>query len=242
MSLLAPILSLRDRRDLSPDDRTLRDGASLRRNAGEPIADHFVRDDGSDRYRTLLGTASRTSRPGSSLQIQGTPGFVAQTERALDVLRSTAPGRAMLEEIDRSGRRVVIRMSTERDGSAVGRNEDDGYLRPDGTRGPGTDVTVFWDPTYAGPDEPGGETFPPYTVLAHELVHAFNMVTGTMADSERGPVPAEENQAVGLPFDHDDNPSTPDITPEEFYRQLGLPNVSENAIRAALGLPLKTEY
>jgi hypothetical protein len=42
---------------------------------------------------------------------------------------------------------------------------------------------------------------------------------------------------------HETTPAkNPDITPEAFYRKYNLPNVSENAIRAALGLPVKTDY
>ncbi len=205
------------------------------------------------RYEVLLGTGAPRAAAGSSIRIERKdPAFESEVRAALDLIRSTAPGKAMLEVIDRSGKPVIIRKGAELDGRTDGNHEEDGYLREDGRRGPGTGATVFWNPAYEGPDEPGGPKFPASNVLIHELVHAFNMVTGTMADSDKCPpgtteetcdlVPAEESQAVGLPFDHDDNPSTPDITPEQFYRKYGLPEVSENAILKALGRPLRTAY
>jgi hypothetical protein len=63
------------------------------------------------------------------------------------------------------------------------------FRGPDGARGRGTDVDVFFDPT-RGPR--------PDVVLAHELEHARHQTQGTMAPGHLDGVPRCELQAIGL--------------------------------------------
>jgi hypothetical protein len=182
---------------------------------------------------------------GRTIVIRGSAEFVAATEEALDVLRATASGRRMLETIDGTGRTVVIQELGEPQATAMHVDSLHETLRRNGQRGEGTDVGISWNPSFRG--EAGGPAWansPPAVILGHELVHAYNSVTGSMPrdgmEPRNGRAPAGEDLAVGLPFQPRRGARA--ITPERYYRQLGLPHVSENTIRRELGLPLRTRY
>ena len=83
---------------------------------------------------------------------------------------------------------------------------------------------------------------PPITVLYHELAHVYDFVHGTTAEGVyTGPdnpdVDNAERVAVGLPIDHDNNPSTPDQgDPRHPY------DYTENGLRDELGTPRAPRY
>ncbi|MFY1689810.1 M91 family zinc metallopeptidase [Plantactinospora sp. WMMB782] len=83
---------------------------------------------------------------------------------------------------------------------------------------------------------------PPVVGLFHELAHVYDFGNDTSASgTHQGPddvgVKNSERQAVGLPIDEDDDPSTPDqVDPDHPYRY------TENALRDELGLPKRTSY
>jgi Ca2+-binding RTX toxin-like protein len=187
---------------------------------------------------------------GRTLLIRGSAEFTSEVEHALEILRRTPTGRALLKAIDDSGHRVVIQEVPEPNATASHVDTAPQFLRRNGTRGAGTDATITWNPRFAGIPRgaPAYMHTPPVFILGHELVHAFNMVTGTMPPdhSPRGDYmnepPAAENLAVGLRFDHDGNRRTRKIDVATFYRRLGLPVVSENLLRTELGWMLRARY
>jgi hypothetical protein len=187
-----------------------------------------VLDGGKSKYFVdTLDAAAADNDAGRTIIIRGSPEFVAETEGALRLLRSTRTGRAMLETIDRSGHKVVIQEVAEPNATAAQVDTRPQYVRRTGERGEGTDATITWNPKFPGLARGPAYMFtPPAVILGHELVHAFNMVTGTMLHGR------EEDLAVGLPR----------VNLERFYRRHGLPIVSENALRKELGLPRRTRY
>jgi hypothetical protein len=77
---------------------------------------------------------------------------------------------------------------------------------------------------------------PPITVLYHELAHVYDYAYGTLADGVHAGAdnPGADNAervAMGLPIDHDKDPSTPDeIDPRHPY------DCTENALREEMGV------
>jgi hypothetical protein len=83
---------------------------------------------------------------------------------------------------------------------------------------------------------------PPVTVLFHELAHAYDQlygtgVEGTYAGADNTGVANGEREAVGLPIDVDGDPATP---PAPAPRHP--PELTENALRAELGVAARTAY
>ncbi|MEV6225116.1 M91 family zinc metallopeptidase [Nocardia fluminea] len=126
------------------------------------------------------------------------------------------------------------------------------YNEVTGTPGTGTSTTIEYDPrtTDLGVDnqkKPWGDTTTPSVVLYHEMAHANDFAHGTFRggtyegqdtiDSNAGGIRDGERVAVGLPIDHDNNPSTPEQVVTEHPTAL-----TENAMRAELGLPLREHY
>lgn len=130
-----------------------------------------------------------------------------------------------------------------------------GWLPVGGDAYDATNDVVQYDPAGdeagfgpAGADRPPGAlSYSPLVALAHELVHAAHDVTGTRTPGTyRGPapeqdgVPNEERATVGLPVDHDEDPSTPDVPAAAVVgRDVG---VTENDVRAELGLERRGRY
>jgi Ca2+-binding RTX toxin-like protein len=117
----------------------------------------------------------------------------------------------------------------------------------------------------AGADRPADRlSYSPLVSLAHELIHASHDVTGTRVDGiysgpdlnqldtdrdgvveepgEHGdaPVANEERATVGLPVDHDEDPSTPDVPASAAVE--GIVDVTENDLRDELGLETRGRY
>jgi uncharacterized Zn-binding protein involved in type VI secretion len=119
------------------------------------------------------------------LKIKGSPEFIAKAERDLRLIASSKTGRKMMEDIQSSGKKVIL---LEGGPSAKAASSGDAALNlehADGVRpGPGSDSVVKYNP-----DEWMGPNSPPDTVLAHEMGHARNAAKG------------EELTDVGFPDD-----------------------------------------
>lgn len=192
--------------------------------------------------------------PGASIKVEGSDAFVQRVEADLAMLRSSPVGRQMLAEFDRAAAQENANSLTIRELA----NEDNGYTMPDvdnggtwadtelvnGRAGKGDDAVIAYNPSFHM------EAFPaPVGVLYHEMAHAWNAVTGTFqpgtyqgsdAQDRVAGVPNAERQAVGLentgtPHDFDRNPDTPDTTANPVA-------LSENGLRAEMGLPLRLHY
>lgn len=149
---------------------------------------------------------------GNAVSIDGDDVFRQKTLAALDQIKKTPTGAALLESLERSGRSVSIKPS--QDGNGCGyTNPAARFAQADGTPGTGTNSTVVFDPDTRTIGSEAWETRPPAIGLAHELVHAEHAATGTMStgevqnDSKRDPTNPtrfqmyrkREIEAVGVP-------------------------------------------
>lgn len=169
---------------------------------------------------------------GSSVSVTGSDEFKARVQSDLDAMRSLPIGQDLLRRLDGSGKKTEIR-ETSGGNSAGGTNFSDGFQSVDGTPGKGSDSYVNYNTTRISL---GGEEWmnrPPVVGLFHELVHASDINTGTLAPGQTNGTNNLENSAVGLPFDHDGDPSTPSITQDR---------PAENDLRDQLNLPTRPRY
>ncbi|WP_455912114.1 M91 family zinc metallopeptidase [Pseudomonas putida] len=195
-------------------------------------------------HQTLVasGEAGKTG-----LSIGGNRQFAVRVESDLSVLRVSPNGQKLLHALDiatqHSGQPVSIEPGDENNARFTPSTDSDTLMIRDGQ--PGT-------PAYGGRIEYNPFFSPPGSLpiigLYHELCHAYNAVTGTVApgttdETDGGKTVAIKNverQAVGLPidlapFDFDLNPDTPPTrtNPEAF---------TENALRKEFGLPTRDTY
>jgi Ca2+-binding RTX toxin-like protein len=212
---------------------------------------------GTDTFSAAKGASNQvvnvdlTGSPGAKgLKIEGSPAFVQRVQADVDMLKSSPVGRQMLGEYDKAaakGNTVTIRELA---------NEDNGYTMPDtngtwadtelvnGKAGKGDDAVIAYNPSFHMADFPA-----PVGVLYHEMSHAYDAVNGTFqqgtyrgtdAQDRNAGVPNSERQAVGLdnsgtPYDFDHNAATPKTTANPAA-------LTENGLRAELGLPLRLHY
>ncbi len=212
---------------------------------------------GIDTFSAAKGASNQvvnvdlTGSPGGKgLRIEGSPAFVQRVQADLDFLKSSPVGRQMLAEYDNAaakGNTVTIRELA---------NEDNGYTMPDtnGTwadtelgrngAGKGDDAVIAYNPSFHMAEFPA-----PVGVLYHEMSHAYDAVNGFFqpgnyagsdAQDRNAGVPNSERQAVGLDnsgiaYDFDHNPATPNTTANPIA-------LTENGLRAELGLPLRLHY
>jgi hypothetical protein len=169
---------------------------------------------------------------GSSISITGNANFRARVESDLDAIRSMPIGQELLKGLDDSGKKTTIQ-ETSGGNSAGGTKFMDGFMTADGKRGPGTDSQVNYNTTRTSLGNEDWMTRPPVVGFFHELVHAYDMVNGTLAPGETEGTRNLENAAVGLPIDHDGNPNTPKITQDR---------PAENHLREELNLPRRPRY
>ncbi|MFP2927537.1 M91 family zinc metallopeptidase [Pyxidicoccus sp. 3LG] len=173
---------------------------------------------------------------GSSVTVEGDAAFQERVQSDLDALRSIPAGQEMLLALDNSGHSTTIRQAAATDGNSAGATDRaNAWLQADGTPGKGSDAYINYNPerTVLGGGAEEWQNRPPIVGFFHEMVHAYNYVTGTLAPGTTGGVNNRELAAVGLPYDHDGNASTPDQHPG---------HTSENRIREQLGLPPRPEY
>ncbi|MFK7888743.1 MAG: M91 family zinc metallopeptidase [Gammaproteobacteria bacterium] len=185
----------------------------------------------------------------SSVIIEGSPEFVQRVEADIEFLRSSPIGQGALGGVDQAfaddGHTVTIReLSGEKNGFASSPSGIFGELDVNGNPGATASAQINYNPSFST------DAFDaPVIVLAHEFAHAYNIVTGTLqpgVHSSTGPSSVDngirnaERQAVGLensgvPYDGDNDPSTPDST-------INPVELTENGLRAEAGLALRPSY
>jgi hypothetical protein len=83
---------------------------------------------------------------------------------------------------------------------------------------------------------------PPVAGLYHEMAHIYDYEYGTSASgtytgADNPDVPNDEREAVGLPIDDDDDPSTPN-RPDPSHPS----DLTENGLRDELGIDARPRY
>jgi uncharacterized Zn-binding protein involved in type VI secretion len=129
-----------------------------------------------------------------SIKLEGTPAERQKMIKALDDIKATPTGAAMLKSIDDSGQQVTIKATTGGNGAAP-LDRANAQRKADGSPGSGSGSTVSFNPdrgTIGDGSEPW-MTRPPAVGLAHELVHAEHSAHGTNDFT-----PAGEDMAVGV--------------------------------------------
>jgi len=162
---------------------------------------------------------------GKAIKIEGDEEFRKKTIKALDDLKKTPTGKAMLESIEKSGKTVTIKPTTG--GNSESAETGDGFVGPDGKPGKGTNSTVLFNPDNQKIGTEPWETRPPAIGLAHELIHAEQDANGT---TKRGKT---DNDKVKDPSD----PTKIQQTPTYEAETAGIPphdkgKFTENKIRS----------
>lgn len=187
-----------------------------------------------------------TASLGQSVVSYGDSNFHQRVQSDLEVLRATESGKKLLSELDKSGHTVTVQKTFQRNGFEKATNPLEnykGFVKPDGSKGDGTDSTISYNPSFNGPAN--GR---PISTLFHEAVHAYNTTTGTMMKgpitehdkngNTLGTIQAYEHQAVGLSMDGFD----PVVHPDGTNSASNPEGISENALRKELGLDLRETY
>jgi hypothetical protein len=175
---------------------------------------------------------SSTGVLGRSLTVEGDAAFQARVQSDLEALRSIPAGRELLQAMDQSGHTTTIRQTAEGN-SASATDRPNAWLKADGTPGSGSDAVINYNLERTALGSEDWQVRPPQVGFFHEMVHAYNYVTGTLAPGETDGVNNRELAAVGLPYDHDGDAATAHQHPGHH---------NENRLREQLGLPQRPEY
>jgi type VI secretion system secreted protein VgrG len=163
----------------------------------------------------------------SNIKIDGPPEFQLQTMIALAKLAATPTGLALLQQLDASPHTTTIKPAAAGDGNEAGpSNAANANLRPDGTAGPGSDATVWFNPdrTTVGSGTEPWQTRDPAIGLGHELIHASHYTSGTRgtttstytdADGVSRTAKDEEQRTAGV-GPHRNDPMTENQLRKEF--------------------------
>ncbi len=146
-----------------------------------------------------------TTELGPNITVEGSPEYQAQVVRDLQGPRN----RALVESIVRGDRHVTIRPvaagSDQANASASRVSPDDALLRPDGSRGPGSDSIVEYNPSLSmdyRAEDGSLQTLPPEDILGHELIHADHNGRGEnrrdIPDTAPGGDNQEEARTIGV--------------------------------------------
>lgn len=169
------------------------------------------------------------------IKIDGSPEFRERVLDDLHLLESSPAGQKMLRELkDRSGfwNELTIRELSAQDNGYAHKGEKEHWY------GTERDSAVDYNPDYISDSNSGR----PITVLYHEFGHIYSFWNGIFESDyiAGGPdllVVKGERQAAGLPFDHDNDPSTPDIVdPRQPL------DYTENGLRKEMRHPNRDTY
>ncbi|AIY18989.1 calcium-binding protein [Pimelobacter simplex] len=181
----------------------------------------------------------------SAIRVEGSPEFQARVRADLELLASSPAGQRMLDNlahnIDDSGflgfnkDTLTIREYSNPD------DPDNSTASNDGHGNYVINYNVALDHLRTGG---GGVDGPPVAVLYHEFAHVYDYANDTLApgdyhgdDPDNQGTPNREREAAGLPIDHDDDPSTPEIIDPDHPYEL-----TENGLREELGAPHRDHY
>lgn len=158
-----------------------------------------------------------TERYREGIAICGVPEFRDQTREMLDRLNEMRTGRAVMKKIDRSGHKVTIEPTTDRNAYVRPKDVREASWQDRGVPGKGSDSVVSFNPSYAPEDRP------PELALGHALISAWHNAVG--------------EREVGMT----------DGVKNETLKTLGLPPYSRqrpcvNTLRRDLGLPMVESY
>ena len=181
-----------------------------------------------------------TDAIGSSVVINGSDEFKQRIEQDLDMLRSSPVGREMLAAWDNTGHTVTINEFDQQNGTARPTNGINTSFDTANQKPGRTDDATF----NINPDFYPADHIPPIVVFYHEGAHALDYMQGTLRTDIYGGndggdhgIKDAERVAVGLPIDHDKDPSTPEIVAPEHPQ-----NLTENALRDELNRQLRPRY
>ena len=220
------------------------DFINARNSSGKVFDDNYGMINASKNMDVKRYDSSNSSNLGKSINIEGSDDFKMRVESDLEALRATDSGKKLLSELDKSGKTVTIDQTNAENGyTSVSKSENDKrFITPDGQRGEGTNATISYNPSFRGTKD-----YVPIGILFHEGVHAYNDVTGTMQPGKQAQENEDgssrnvykcERQCVGLSIEDGIEVTHPDGT-----ISAGNPEgLTENAIRAELGLEERTRY
>ncbi|MGY0230597.1 M91 family zinc metallopeptidase [Longispora urticae] len=240
-------------------DDTLRGGEGDDRLYGGRGADTGSGGTGTDRAFTQSGdrvdaeravTVEIRGHPGDTIEVQGSPEFVARVKADLGMLEGSPLGQEMLTAIDRAHDRtravaadwpVLGAIAYQGDQLTIREGRDEaGHARYDRVWEFSEKYEITYNPAYPGTGSSAGGR--PLTILFHELAHVYDYAHDTRAPGTYGGAanpgaPNHEREAVGLPVDHDGDPRTPERT------YPGHPDgLTENGMRRELGYPEREKY
>jgi len=176
----------------------------------------------------------------SPIRVEGTAAFVERVRADLRLLQASPIGQRMLAELDRGDTIVIVEdESTSASWTALD--------LPGGRR-----FTVF-TVAYNTMRGVSADRSPPIIGLFHELAHVYDFLNQTGAsgvhqdpndpdwvtgeDGTPAGAANDERAAVGLPIDHDGDPTTPHrIDPDHPYE------LTENALRDEMAIPPRRRY
>ena len=169
------------------------------------------------------------------IKIEGSDEFRERVLADLDMYRASPTGQQMLANLE--DKRDPNFLFGENTLTIKELDEENGYASR-GRKLVNSDSVIQYNPAFTFDSERGR----PSVVLYHELGHVYDYWNGTF-DGDKivgGPddgIKKAERQATGLPFDHDDDPSTPDRLDPDHPIQY-----TENGLRREMGMRERDTY
>ncbi len=183
---------------------------------------------------------------GRNIKIDGDDKFKVRAGSDFETMRALPEGRKMFKEIEKAGKSVSIELyaMSKKNITAISQDKDNGFVLPNGTPNVGCETIIQYDPSLnAGKNR---HNLRPLTTLFHEMAHAYCNATGTHQEHYNIITPvngskyteeAKERQVVGLKV------AGPKIKHPDGTITTGNPyQLTENALRTRLGLPLRERY
>ena len=188
----------------------------------------------------------RVQIPGDDyfIRVEGSEEFKARVQADLDLLASSPRGRMLLDNLqqhhDDSGFLGINK-------SSLTIREYDDPTDPNNSTAShsGNDYEINLNVRLDELGTPGGPVEgPPIAVLQHELAHVYDYANDTLRDGQyhgddtlNDGTNVRERQAAGLPIDHDDDPSTPEIIDPDHPIEY-----TENGLREEMGVDHRDHY